>query len=386
MRLYSYRPPRIQRAQPKKRPLSFSKYILGFGAIFLGVGVGLSTLYSPELVDVVVSDSPSSFAFSNRDSVVSGGIPVAKADPLTEKMYPFLKNISSNWKIQNSGNVQQAIGGGPGLLKDTLELKASLSLNYETGEVFYSANANKRMPMASTTKIMTAIVAMDLANMDEEFMVDYAATQVEPTVIGAREGEKLSVKELIKAGLLTSGNDAMAVLAEGIGKKYGGNTALFVQAMNEKARVLGLKNTHFTNPQGYDDPNHYTTCEELAVIAHYALAHYPEISAIVRMKEDTLAANDSHHNFHLPNWNMLIDTYPGADGIKIGNTGEAGHTTVATATRNGKRVMAIVLGANGILKRDMSAAELLNVGFSELGISPFYMTEDILRTRIKDWY
>jgi serine-type D-Ala-D-Ala carboxypeptidase (penicillin-binding protein 5/6) len=383
MRYYSYRPPRIQREFPQsKTPITIQKYLLGFGFALLGMGVGLSTLYKPQLLDVVLSSNSEHTSTSSS----SAKMPVAQADSLTDKMLPFLRTSSSNWKIQQASGPIQAIGGGPGLLKEALDAKATLSLNYETGEIYYSSNANRKMPMASTTKIMTAMVAMDLTSMDEQFTVELPATQVEPTVIGVQVGEKLSTRELIKAGLLTSGNDAMAVLAEGIGRKYGGNTELFVRAMNEKAKILGLKNTNFTNPQGYDNVNHYTTCEDLATLSRYALSHYPEMAEIVKAKEGRLPPTATHHNFFLPNWNMLIDTYPGADGIKIGNTGEAGHTTVATATREGKRVMAVVLGTSGILKRDMSAAELLNVGFSRLGISPYTMTEDILRTRVKDWY
>jgi D-alanyl-D-alanine carboxypeptidase len=353
-----------------------------FGVLFLiaGIGFGVLSLPEHELLDAKVSDSDTASASSSSSRIAA----IHQQDTLSH-VVPFLKTTASDWKPQ-SGSAQQGVGGGPGLLKDALEAKATLSVDFNTGEVYYGFNSDRRMPMASTTKIMTAMTAMDLASLDEKFTVEEPATQVEPTVIGLKTGEKLTLRELIKGALLTSGNDAAAVIADGVGKKYNGDTSLFVRAMNEKAAFLGLKNTHFTNPQGYDDPQHYTTCEDLAVIARYALTHYPELQRIVMEKDDTIAANEFHHSFTLPNWNMLIDTYPGADGVKIGNTGDAGHTTVATATRNGKRVMAVVLGTSGILKRDLAAAELLNVGFQKLGITPFTMSDDILRTRIKDWY
>ncbi len=378
---YSYRPPKITRAeyiQKPKRSL-FSSYIFGFGVIALGVGVGLSTLRQPELLNASISESTST------DSAQAIAATVSPSQRLLSQVIPFLKTSPDPWKVSET-RPQQAVGGGPGLLKDALTTKAALSINFETGEVYYAQNASQRMPIASTTKIMTSMVAMDLASLDEEFTVETPATQVEPTVIGVRAGDILTTRELIQGGLLTSGNDAMAVLAEEIGKKYGGNTDLFVAAMNEKAKFLGLKNTHFQNPQGYDGPEHYSNCEDLAVIAHYAMTHYPELAGIVARKDGYLAANTRHQAIRLPNWNMLINTYPGANGVKIGNTGDAGHTTVASATRNGKQVVAVVLGAEGILKRDMAAAELLNVGFQSLGIAPYPMTEDILRTRIKDWY
>lgn len=377
---YSYRPPRISRTElihkPKK---SFVLHYL-FGGIVLvsGIVVGLFSTRDPELLNASIMDN--SIANSQVESYA-----IKSNHKLISQVLPFLKIKNFNWRLKDE-RPQQAIGGGPGLIKDALSVKAAFSVNMDTGEVYYAANSDKRLPMASTTKIMTSMVAMDLASLDEQFIVEQAATEVEPTIIGVKTGEKLSTRELIQGGLLTSGNDAMAVLAEEIGKKYGGDTELFVEAMNEKAKLLGLKNTSFTNPQGYDNPEHYSTCEDLAVITNYALTHYPELSQIVTKKEGYLTANATHAGFRLPNWNMLIGTYPGADGVKIGNTGEAGHTTVASATRDGKRIIAVVLGAENILKRDLSAAELLNVGFQAVGISPFPMTEDILRTRIKDWY
>ncbi len=378
---YSYRPPRITRAEyintSNSTKKSISHYILGFGVIIIGIGFGLSTLREPELLNASV-DVTSSFAQSAE-------IKDKPVNPLIGKVLPFLKTSPDSWRVQEQ-RPKQAIGGGPGLLKEVLNVKAAMSINMETGEVYYSNNSDKRLPIASITKIMSSMVAMDLASMEEEFTVELPATQVEPTVIGVKAGEKLSTRELIQGGLLTSGNDAMAVLAEEIGIKYGGNTQLFVDAMNEKAKFLGLKNTHFSNPQGYDSAEHYSTCEDLAVIAHYALTHYPEISGIVAKKEAYLPANTEHGGFNLPNWNMLINTYPGANGVKIGNTGDAGHTTIASAKREGKQVISIVLGADGILKRDLAASELLNVGFQAQGIAPFMITEDILRTRIKDWY
>lgn len=380
MKIYSYRPPKMRPAEidsppPKRHP----RILLVPVFIILGVVVGLHFLPSPEMISAVISEENPTAEGGTLQAVVQ-----AEDSPLSQ-MKPFLKASTSDWKLQNT-NVQQAIGGGPGILNDALQVKAAISVNYDTGEVYYASNAQQRLPFASITKIMSAMTAMDLVSMDEKFTVEQAATEVEPTVIGVRVGEQLTARELIKAGLLTSGNDAMAVLAEGIGKKYGGDTSLFVAAMNEKAKAIGLKNTSFANPQGYDDPQHYSTAEDLVYMSRYALQNYPEIVQIVGKKDDFLKATATHKSFNLPNWNMLINTYPGANGIKIGNTGDAGHTTVASATRENKRVIAVVLGADGILKRDLSAAELLNVGFASMGIAPYHMTEDILRTRINDWY
>lgn len=377
MKIYSYRPPRIRPAEiePPTQKRHYTKLLIPVFFIF-GAVVGIYNLPSPELISAVISSE-------NTSASVSHAI-VQEEDPLAD-IKPFLKASDGKWKIQNAVP-QQAIGGGPGILKDALDLKAAMSVNYETGEVYYSHNANTRIRIASITKVMTAMTAMDLISMDEKITVEQAATEVEPTVIGVRTGDQFTVRELIKAGLLTSGNDAMAVLAQGVGKKYGGDEQLFIAAMNEKARKIGMKNTQFDNPQGYDGSNHFSTAEDVVYMSQYALKNYPEIAQIVSKKEEFLKANATHKSHNLPNWNMLIGTYPGADGIKIGNTGEAKQTTVASATRQGKRVIAVVLGADGILKRDLSAAELLNVGFAQMGVAPYHMNEDILRTRINEWY
>jgi D-alanyl-D-alanine carboxypeptidase len=386
MRIYTYRPPRIRRADfesSKHRKKSHNAFV-GISLIALIGFFGYRYFHTPELLSALVEDRAEVASTSSLQNPLIS-MPKATESPVVS-MIPFLKTSAPvDWKLSFS-QPQQAVGGGPGILQNVFDTKAGISVNYATGDVYYSYNSDKRMPMASTTKIMTAMVALDLASLDERFTVEEAATKVEPTVVGLRVGEKMSTQELIRAGLLTSGNDAMAVLANGIGKKYGGDESLFIAAMNEKAKILGLTNTHFTNPQGYDDPQHYTTAEELVKLSRYALANYSEIANTVKLKDNFLKANDYHHSINLPNWNMLIDTYPGADGIKIGNTGEAGHTTVASATRSGQRVLSVVLGADGILDRDLAAAELLNVGFQHLGIASYPMTEDLLRVRIKDWY
>lgn len=377
MKIYSYRPPRIRPAEidAPVHKRSYTKFLIPVFVLLGGV-FGLHFLPSSEMVSAVISSE-------NSAGTVTAAI-AKEEDPLAD-IKPFLKGSDMQWKIQSTA-VQQAIGGGPGILKDALDVKAAMSVNFDTGEVYYANNASTRIRIASITKIMSTMTALDLVSFDEKITVEQSATEVEPTVIGVRTGDQLTVRELISAGLLTSGNDAMEVLAQGIGEKYGGDKQLFVAAMNEKAKKIGLKNSQFDNPQGYDGPNHFSTAEDVILMSRYALTHYPEIANIVSKKDGFLKATATHKSFNLPNWNMLIDTYPGADGIKIGNTGEAKHTTVASATRNGKRVMAVVLGADGILKRDLSAAELLNVGFAQMGITPYYMTEDILRTRLSDWY
>jgi D-alanyl-D-alanine carboxypeptidase len=384
MRYYSYRPPRL--ARNKTVHAGMRKKRLKAGLVFLVAILLVSVLAVGVNIILVLNQDTELKSAVRRNSSQFSTTADRSEDVLVLQLMPFLTTEKSDWQLQQGLWTGVAVGGAAEEVNTVLESKAGLSVNFADGEVYYSYNANTKLPMASTTKIMTAMVALDLASLEERFTVSRSATEVEPTVMGAYEGEQLTNRELIKAAMIMSANDAAQILAEGIGAKYGGDEELFVQAMNEKARILGMENTSFRNPQGYDDPEHYSTCEDLVKMSHYALTNYPEITRIVKQKDEVLEENDFHHKMWLPNWNMLIDTYPGADGVKIGNTGEAGHTTVASATREEVRIMSCVLGAEGILKRDMAAAELLNVGFSKNNIAPYPMDEDLLRTRIRDWY
>lgn len=262
--------------------------------------------------------------------------------------------------------------------------KSYLLMDFATGEVLQSSHANVAIPIASLTKIMTAVVALDLVSPQESFTVTKDAADEIPTKIGVIPGEKMTVDELLHALLMTSANDAAAVIKDGVNTKYGGN--VFIRAMNEKAAVIGLTRTHFMNPQGFDDQAHYSSAEDLAVLSHYALTNYPLIADIVTKEYLFLPATPEHKQFDLYNWNGLLGVYPGASGIKIGNTDAAGKTTVVMATREGKTLLAVLLGAPGILQRDMWTAQLLDTGFQQTsGLEPIKVTEDALREKYATW-
>lgn len=265
-----------------------------------------------------------------------------------------------------------------------IDANALLALDLDTGEVLYEKNLEDNLPIASLTKIMTAVVALDLAKSDELFSVsDYASRQI-PTRIGVVPEEKLKLKELLDAILLTSANDAASVIQEGIDKKYG--ASVFIKAMNEKAKFLGLTNTSFANPQGFDDRENYSTVKDLGVLTHYALKNYPEIAESVKKDYEFLPADTNHKQFDLYNWNGLIGVYPDTIGMKIGNTGSAGKTTMVVSNREGKKILAVVLGAPDIISRDKWAAELLDYGYQQtLGLSPVKVTEEMLREKYSTW-
>jgi D-alanyl-D-alanine carboxypeptidase len=188
--------------------------------------------------------------------------------------------------------------------EDYDEAKAYAVVNLDSGEVLAEKDIDTKASIASITKVMTAVVALDLASPDERFTVTEKAAKVIPTKIGVVPGQQLTLEELLHASLMTSANDAAQVIADGINEKYGQD--VFVRAMNEKADFIGMKNTHFANPQGFDDPKHYSTPEDLALLAHYALTKYPLISEIVKKDKYELAANEYHKKFDLYNWNGLI--------------------------------------------------------------------------------
>ncbi len=257
-------------------------------------------------------------------------------------------------------------------------------IDLDNGEVIREKGLSESVPIASLTKIMTAVVALDLADPDEHFTVTKHAADQIPTKIGVVPGEKLTLSELLHATMLTSGNDAAQVISDGIDEKY--KEAVFIRAMNRKASFLGLKDTHFTNPQGFDNADHYSSAEDLTILTKYALTHYPFFREVVKKDYVFLPENVSHKQFDLYNWNGLIGVYPNVSGVKIGNTGKAGRTTIVVSERGGKTLLAVILGAPGILERDAWAASLLDEGFKEtVGLPPVNITEEQLREKYASW-
>lgn len=256
-------------------------------------------------------------------------------------------------------------------------------VDMDSGKVLASKNSDQPVPIASLTKVMSAVVALDLASPNELFTVSAHAAAMEPTKIGVVAGQRMTLSDLLNASLLTSANDAMQATADGINNKYGGD--VFVAAMNEKAAFLGLKEAHFTNPEGLDAGNPHSSAEDFAVLSAYALQNYPQIGGIVGKDYQFIAADSNHKQFDLYNWNGLIGVYPGTYGVKIGNTDSAGYTTAVAAQRDGHKVLVVLLGAPGVLQRDLWAGELLDVGFSKLGLDPVNITQADLQAKYSTW-
>ena len=208
----------------------------------------------------------------------------------------------------------------------------------ESGSVIYEKNAHTRLPMASTTKIMTALVALELASPDTVICVDGRAVGTEGSSVYLCEGEKLTLEQLLYALMLESANDAAVAIAIGVL----GSEEAFVDAMNEKASSLGLSDTHFANPHGLDAEAHYTTAYELARIAQAALQD-PLFKTIVSTRKTTIPHQDTDAVRLLVNHNKMLRQYEGCIGVKTGFTQKSGRCLVSAAERDGVTVIAVTI-------------------------------------------
>jgi len=233
--------------------------------------------------------------------------------------------------------------------------RAAIVVDVTAGQILYQQSQTTRYPEASLTKMMTAMVAVDLAPLDTVITVPAAATQIEPNHMGISAGERLTVRELLEGMLLDSGNDAAEAIAMGIVDR-----PAFIDFMNQKAAQLRLRQTHFTNPSGLDDTDHYSSAYDLAVVGATLLTDYPDLRTIVDSKQVSIYATPQHKAFNPINIDRLLWTYPGAIGIKPGYTGAAGYCLAAAATRNGRTILVVVLGST---QHFTDGATLLDFGF-----------------------
>lgn len=224
------------------------------------------------------------------------------------------------------------------------------------GRELWARDARDRRAMASTTKIMAAVVVLEAVDLDETVKISAAAVNTGESAAGIRAGDTMSVRELLEAMLVKSGNDAAVALAEHVA----GSEESFVDLMNEKAIELDLRDTHYTNPHGLDASEHYTTASDLATLSRYAMG-IDEFAHVVGMEETTVSGSTGAHT--LQNSNELIGSYPGATGIKTGWTNNAGYCLAASADRDGVTLTAIVLGTDSEDQRFIEARRLLDWGF-----------------------
>jgi D-alanyl-D-alanine carboxypeptidase len=254
----------------------------------------------------------------------------------------------------------------------SVNAKAAVVYDVDNGSLLYAKNENARLSMASTTKIMTALVAIERENLNKKIEVDPRAVDVEGSSAYLRAGEEFTLRELLYALMLRSANDA----AEAIAYAVAGSIEEFAFLMNEKATLLGLCDTHFTNPHGLDNDEHYTTALELAKITAAAL-EYPEFCEIVSTKTKRVEKEGFTRLF--ANHNKMLSRYDGCIGVKTGYTQKSGRCLVSAAERNGIRLIAVTLSCPVDWREH---EKMLDFGFSQLERVTVVSKNEFMRSAI----
>ncbi|MBQ8163703.1 MAG: D-alanyl-D-alanine carboxypeptidase [Clostridia bacterium] len=237
-----------------------------------------------------------------------------------------------------------------------ISAKYAILIESQSGDIVYAKNSTSKAPMASTTKIMTAIVALENGDLEKTVTIDERSVGVEGSSIYLKAGEKLTLKELIYALMLESANDAATAIAYEIG----GSVENFASMMNETSKKIGAFDTNFTNPHGLDDDEHYTTAYDLAKIARYAMQN-PVFREIVSTKTKNIPLDDSSTRL-LVNHNKLLRSYDGAIGIKTGFTKKSGRCLVSCANVDGVELVCVTLNAPNDWN---DHKKMLNYGFEQ---------------------
>lgn len=243
--------------------------------------------------------------------------------------------------------------------------KSAYLIDATTDTVLYSQNSKERLPIASTTKIMTAVLAIENGNLDQHITIQQADLDEVPpgaSVAQLQAGDSIRLRNLLYALMLPSGSDAAVVIAHYIG----GSTSNFVSMMNNKAQAIGMTNTHYSNPHGFSVDNHYSTAADLVKLARYAM-RYDFFDQVVSSQSYVLPASGHNHLYN--NWNNtngLLGTYDGADGVKTGSSLEAGYCLVFSATRNGHHLIGAELHADTYDDLIGDAKRMLDKGFSKV--------------------
>jgi len=236
--------------------------------------------------------------------------------------------------------------------------EAALVVDARTGDPLYAKNAREERPIASTTKLMTALLTLERADLDDVFpAAPYSASPVE-SKIGLMPGERMTVRDLLKALLLESANDAAVTLAVNIG----GSQAAFVREMNRRAVELGLRDTSYANPIGLDDPDNHSSARDLATLARMLMAKRV-FARITNLPMATLKSGS--HPRTIDNRNLLVQEYPFVSGVKTGHTLGAGYVLVGSGAAGGARVITVTLGAPSEAARDADTLAMLRWGLEQ---------------------
>lgn len=255
--------------------------------------------------------------------------------------------------------------------------RSAILLDADTGTVIYEKKSHEKLPPASITKVMTMLLTMEAVSKGELKLTDLVTASEYASSMGGsqiflKQGEQMTVDDLLKGVAMASGNDASVALAEHIG----GSEKGFVQMMNDKVAQLGLKDTHFVNCNGLPADNHYSSAYDIAVMSK-ELLQYPEIIKYTGAYQDHLR-KDSEKPFWLVNTNKLVRFYEGADGLKTGYTSEAKFCLAATASRDGMRLIAVVMGEPNTKTRNSEVTSLFDYAFSQYRLQPIYKSGEVI--------
>lgn len=258
------------------------------------------------------------------------------------------------------------------------DAKSSILIECKTNTVLYKKNENERLAPASMTKIMTMILVMEKLHDSSITLNDLVTTPKEAANLGGSqvylcEGEQMSVHDLLKAMCIASANDAAMSLACYVG----GNEKNFVNMMNNKVKELGLMNTNFITPYGFDDENHYSSCYDMAIMASYLINNYPNILNYTSIYEDYVR-EDTEKKFWLVNTNKLVKFIDGVDGLKTGWTNNSGYCLTATISKNKERFIVVNMGNSSPSIRNKEVSELLQYAIKNYETIKLVSKNDII--------
>ncbi len=260
---------------------------------------------------------------------------------------------------------------------DEISLDSRIALIYDraSGRILYEKNGNKQTPMASTTKIMTAIVVLENANLKDVVTINSKAAGAGGSRLGLKKNDKITVNDLLYGLMLRSGNDAAIALAIHVG----GSVEGFAEMMNNKAKELGLVNSHFVVPHGLDNDGHYTTAYELAKIADYAL-NIDKFKEIVSTRNTTIYING--YAKAINNTNQLLGSVSGVYGVKTGFTNGAGRCLVTACKRDDLDVITVIIGANTTKQRTSDTIKLIQYAYNNFEIVNI---KEIINNKFEQW-
>jgi len=299
----------------------------------------------------------------------------------------FIISINSNviaYEIEEDTDyvwLKEEIANSESVKQPVLNSRNAIVIDRDSKTILYGKNENKQVPMASTTKIMTAIVLLENLGenynlkLDTEIEVCKQAASIGGSRLGLKTGDKITVNDLLYGLMLCSGNDAAIQIAVSVS----GSVENFGNLMNKKAEELGLKNSHFITPHGLDEEEHYTTAYELALIADYAL-NIEKFSEVVKTKTHTVTINGNSKT--ITNTNELLGYLDGVNGVKTGFTNGAGRCLVTSVERNGFNIITVVLGADTKKFRTKDSISLIEYVYSNYELVNL---EEIINQEFDKW-